>query len=55
MVVTGQSLRAMAPAPAPPIISQAPGGGGQGLDLQVSLQPPLISRSDSACVVYALN
>ena len=56
VVVTGRSVRAeMAMAPAPPPPPAPMGAGGQGLDLQVSLQPPLISRTDSACVVYALN
>jgi hypothetical protein len=57
IVVTGHSARspmAMA-APPPPPPPPSPAGGGQALDLQVSLQPPLVQRSDSACVVYALN
>jgi len=55
VVVTARARAPMAMAAPPPPPPPSPAGGAQALDLQVSLQPPLVQRSDSACVIYALN
>ncbi len=55
VMVMARDARAPMAMAAPPPPPPSPAGAGQALDLQVSLQPPLVQRSDSACVIYALN